>query len=82
MSISWEGFGGISAWTPASEASDEKGLAAFRQGTRKVLAVFRQGGQHHGHQLGRVWQYFGREASIMSISWDRYGGISARRPES
>ena len=71
MSISWEGFGGISARRPASSASAGKGLA-----------VFRQGRQNHEHQLGRFWRYFGKEASIMSISWDRYGGISARRPAS
>ena len=52
MSVSREGFGGISE------------------------------DQHHERQLGRFWRYFGKGASIMSISWDGFGGISARRPAS
>ena len=71
MSISWEGFAGISARRPATLASAGKGLP-----------VFRQGGQHHEHQLGMVCRYFGKEASIMSISWEGFGGISATRPAS
>ena len=30
----------------------------------------------------RVGRYFGKEASVMSISWEGFAGISARRPAS
>ena len=64
MSISWEGFGAIWSGKPASCAS-----------AGKVLGLFGEASQHHEHQLGRFWRHLGRQASIMSISWEGFGAV-------
>ena len=46
------------------------------------LTASLQGSQHQERQLGRLGRHFGREASIMSISWAGLGGISAGKPAS
>ena len=71
MSISWEGFGAVGGGNPASWAS-----------AGKVLALFGAGIQHHEHQLGRFWRCLGRQASIMSISWEGFGAVWEGKPAS
>ena len=71
MSISWAHFGRKDPEPPASSASAGRTLDAKTPNR-----------QHHEHQLGALWTQRPRIASIMSISWARFGRKDPELPAS